>query len=112
MGFGQGVLLAYAVLMVLGGVMGKRAGSKASLIAGVGSGVLLLVAWFVSMHHPVPGLVMGAVIAALLSATFGRRLAATRKLMPAGAPSRSNVFYRFPCLWKRLSPSPFRSSPG
>jgi uncharacterized membrane protein (UPF0136 family) len=42
------VLLAYGAFMVLGGVMGQRAGSRVSLYAGVGSGLLLTVAWFVT----------------------------------------------------------------
>ena len=42
MGPAQLVLLIYAVLMILGGLMGTRAGSKASLYAGLGSGLALL----------------------------------------------------------------------
>jgi uncharacterized membrane protein (UPF0136 family) len=81
---GTTVLLIYAVLMVVGGAMGMRAGSKASLIAGGSSGVLLLIAWGVTFVNLAAGLWAGAVIALLLTATFAGRLAKTRKFMPSG----------------------------
>jgi uncharacterized membrane protein (UPF0136 family) len=81
---GTTVLLIYAVLMVVGGAMGMRAGSKASLIAGGSSGVLLLIAWGVTFVNLAAGLWAGAVIALLLTATFAGRVAKTRKFMPSG----------------------------
>lgn len=81
---GTTVLLIYAVLMVVGGAMGMRAGSKASLIAGGSSGVLLLIAWGVTFVNLGAGLWAGAVIALLLTFTFLGRMAKTRKLMPSG----------------------------
>ena len=81
---GTTVLLIYAVLMVVGGAMGMRAGSKASLIAGGSSGVLLLIAWGVTFVNLAVGLWAGAVIALLLTATFAGRVAKTRKFMPSG----------------------------
>ena len=81
---GTTVLLVYAVLMVVGGAMGMRAGSKASLIAGASSGVLLMAAWGVTFVNVAAGLWMGAVIALLLTATFAKRFAKTKKFMPGG----------------------------
>ena len=81
---GQIVLLAYGAFMVLGGVMGLRAGSKVSLYAGGGSGALLLAAWGLSFVRLDAALWVGAVLAGLLSAVMARRLAASRKFMPAG----------------------------
>lgn len=81
---GTTVLLLYAVLMVVGGAMGMRAGSRASLIAGASSGGLLLIAWGVTFVDMAIGLWAGAAIAFLLTATFARRLAKTRKAMPSG----------------------------
>ncbi len=84
MEFGQWVLLAYAALMALGGLMGFRAGSKVSLYAGVGSGAVLLAALGATYYAMNVGLWAGCVVAVLLAVTFGRRLARTGNFMPGG----------------------------
>jgi len=81
---GPTTLLVYGVLMILGGVMGMRAGSKVSLYAGAGSGVLLLVAWYVTGIQLAAGLWIGAAISLLLCASFAMRLKKTGKFMPSG----------------------------
>lgn len=81
---GQWVLLGYAALMMFGGLMGSRAGSKVSLYAGLGSGAALLVALGVTFYDMNFGLWCGCVIGAILTLTFGRRLAKTGKFMPPG----------------------------
>ena len=78
------VMLVYAALLIVGGFMGFRAGSKISLIAGGTSGVLMLVAYFVTRSNLTVGLWVGAVLALLLSGNFIQRYMATGKLMPAG----------------------------
>lgn len=85
MSFGEIVLLVYALLMLAGGLMGWRAGSRPSLIAGGVSGILLLAALYVARNDLRLGLIAGAVIAALLAAVFAMRLAKTKKAMPSGA---------------------------
>ncbi len=85
MHFGQVVLIVYAVLMLAGGIAGFRSvGSKASLYSGVGSAVLLLLGWGLSIASLAAGLWLGAIVTLLLCITFARRLAKTRKMMPAG----------------------------
>ena len=81
---GQYVLIVYALLTLLGGLMGSRAGSKVSLVAGSASGVVLLVALIVSWFDLVVGLWIGVVVGALLAIVFGIRLSKTGKLMPSG----------------------------
>jgi uncharacterized membrane protein (UPF0136 family) len=83
---GQAVLAIYAVLLAVGGIIGYvKAGSKPSLIAGLASALLSLIALGVSIASPTWGMAIGAVLAALLAAFFGRRyLVTTRKFMPAG----------------------------
>jgi uncharacterized membrane protein (UPF0136 family) len=78
------VLLVYGAFMILGGVMGARKGSRVSLYAGAGSGLLLLVAWFVTRTHLAAGLWLGVAVAALLCGVTGVRLARSGKFMPAG----------------------------
>jgi uncharacterized membrane protein (UPF0136 family) len=81
---GRTVLIVYGVLMLVGGFMGHRAGSRASLIAGSISGVALLLAAFVSTTNAPAGLWAGAAISLVLAVVFARRTAVTRKLMPSG----------------------------
>ena len=79
------VLVIYAVLMLLGGLMGYRtAGSKASLIAGIASSVALFGALAWSRSRPASGFIAGAVVALALTVVFGIRLAKTGNFMPAG----------------------------
>ena len=76
--------MVYAVFVILGGLMGLRAGSKVSLYAGGGSGLMLLIAWGVTFVALRPGLWIGSVIAVLLAVTFAKRFFDTRKFMPSG----------------------------
>jgi len=84
MAIGQWVLLVYALFMMLGGVMGSRAGSRVSLYAGLGSGVALLAALGATYAAMGPGLWAGCVLALVLTLMFGKRLAKTGKFMPSG----------------------------
>ncbi len=81
---GQWVLMGYAVLMMLGGLMGFRAGSNVSLYAGFGSGVALFAALGATYYAMGVGLWAGCVLATILTLMFGARLAKSGKLMPSG----------------------------
>ncbi len=76
----------FGALTILGGVMGfVKAGSKASLIAGGVSGVLILVAgWLVSKGSTQAGLILGLVISGVLEMRFLPAFVKTKKVMPAG----------------------------
>jgi len=84
MTLGTATLLVYGLLMIAGGAMGARAGSKVSLAAGGGSGLLLLIAWLLAYNGIGAGIWLGTAIAFLLSVTFGMRLKKSGKFMPAG----------------------------
>jgi uncharacterized membrane protein (UPF0136 family) len=75
----------YAVLMLLGGIMGFVKGrSKASLIAGAGS-ALALGGCFAYSYSDLKIALGGAfVLALVLESVFAMRLAKTKKFMPAG----------------------------
>lgn len=61
----------FGLITLVGGVQGFVAGSKASLIAGGISGVLLLVAgWLVQTGKTMPGLILGLVITLGLAGRF------------------------------------------
>ena len=82
---GQIVLLVYALLMLIGGIIGyTSAGSKASLTAGAASAAALGAAWLWARSSPGPGLWLGAVISLALCAVFAVRLSKTGKFMPSG----------------------------
>lgn len=83
--FATAVLLIYSVLMLLGGVIGYRAaGSRASLLAGLMSGLALLGAFAWSRSNPTGGFIAGAVIALALTVVFALRFAKTGSFMPSG----------------------------
>jgi uncharacterized membrane protein (UPF0136 family) len=81
----QYAIPVYAVLMLLGGIMGFVKGkSKASLIAGAGSAAALA-ACFAYSYSDVKMALGGAfVLSLILEAVFAMRLAKTKKFMPSG----------------------------
>jgi uncharacterized membrane protein (UPF0136 family) len=82
---GQVTLGVYALLLAVGGIMGYvKAGSKPSLIAGVGSAVVALACQVIINMNRTLGLALGAVLAAILLAVFGKRFSKSRKFMPGG----------------------------
>jgi uncharacterized membrane protein (UPF0136 family) len=83
---GQIALGIYAVLLAVGGVIGfRRAGSRPSLIAGVGSAVGALVALGFSILRIPFAFPLGFTLALLLFVFFGYRYAAKgRRFMPSG----------------------------
>lgn len=61
----------FGLITLVGGVQGFLSGSKASLIAGGISGVLLLIAgWLVQTGKTMPGLILGLVITLGLAGRF------------------------------------------
>ena len=77
--------IAYGVLAIVGGVIGyKQAQSKASLISGSISGVLLILGGILRSLGQSWGLFLAAIVTVLLIIVFTGRLVKTRKFMPAG----------------------------
>ena len=88
----QIVLLVYALVMALGGWMGhKMAKSKASLIAGVVSGALLLVALGMSFGNLAAGRWAGVAISGVLTVMFFIRVKKTKKIMPSGMRAKPRM---------------------
>jgi uncharacterized membrane protein (UPF0136 family) len=80
-----GFILAYALLVAVGGVMGYvKAKSQQSLISGLVSGVLLAIAYGISLQNPMTGFAIAACAAIGLVIVFALRFRATGKFMPAG----------------------------
>jgi uncharacterized membrane protein (UPF0136 family) len=80
--------IVFGVLTIAGGIVGYvKAGSVASIIAGVITGVLLLVAAFLLPEHRAVGLATAFIISFLLAAQFIPKFLRTGKVMPAGMMS-------------------------
>ena len=78
------VLIAYALLLILGGFIGFKKGSKISLVMGVASGILVLVGIWLLTFNPRLAWIFLICLNVLLSLSFTSRLIKTRKLMPSG----------------------------
>ena len=77
--------IAYGILALVGGIMGYvQAKSQISLISGVTSGLLLIIAGILQLQGQTWGLTLAGIVAAALIVVFIIRLAKTRKFMPAG----------------------------
>jgi uncharacterized membrane protein (UPF0136 family) len=84
--------IAYGVLAIVGGIIGYvQAQSKASLISGSISGLLLIVAGVMQLKGQQAGLILATVVTAVLVIVFAIRLIKTRKFMPAGLMSLLGV---------------------
>lgn len=75
----------FALAAAGGGAMGfVRARSRASLIAGSVSGVVLLVAAFLLTEHPVVGLILGLLVSVSLAGKFLPDFMHKKALIPGG----------------------------
>jgi len=77
--------IAYGILAIVGGIIGYvQAKSKASLISGIISGLLLVTAGVMQLQGQGLGLILAIVVTIALIIVFAIRLAKTRKFIPAG----------------------------
>lgn len=75
----------YAVLSIVGGIIGyQQAGSTPSLISGVVTGILLLIAGFGLLQAAAWGGWLAIAVTLLLVIVFIFRLIKTRRFFPAG----------------------------
>jgi uncharacterized membrane protein (UPF0136 family) len=78
------VYIIYALILIGGGFMGfVKAGSKASLISGIGTGLVAAAAACLYGTAPKTGLIVGAVVSAAAGIVFVLRYVKTKKAMPA-----------------------------
>ncbi|KDP39107.1 hypothetical protein JCGZ_00864 [Jatropha curcas] len=83
--------IPYGLILVAGGVIGYlKKGSMASLAGGVGTGLLLILAGYLSLKafekrkNSYFALAIETVCAAVLTFVMGQRYMQTSKIMPAG----------------------------
>lgn len=86
-------LFIFGVFTIVGGIMGYvKAASRASLIAGSVSGVLLLVAgWLLATRPGQGGLILGLVVSIALAGRFVPGFIKTHAIMPAGVMSALSI---------------------
>jgi uncharacterized membrane protein (UPF0136 family) len=78
-------LIVYGVIVLAGGVMGFRmAGSRASLMMGAASGLMLAVSGALVLRGNIGGGYWGLGVTLALILVFGRRYLNTMKMMPSG----------------------------
>jgi len=101
----QLAVLIYALIIAAGGIMGYvSAKSTASLISGLISGVLLLVAFALSLRNPKVGFALAALIALALGVFFLIRFLNTGKWMPAGVSVVLSAIMLILMLWSLFRP--------
>jgi uncharacterized membrane protein (UPF0136 family) len=95
------VLIVYAVLLIVGGVIGfVKARSRPSLIAGTISGVIALIAaWISGTYNEDGGYSIALLLAIALFILFTYRASRTRKFMPAGLLSVASVVVIAVMVW-------------
>ncbi|XP_021892996.1 protein FATTY ACID EXPORT 6-like [Carica papaya] len=83
--------IPYGLILIAGGIIGYvKRGSTSSLAGGAGSGLLLILAGYLSLKafekkkNSYFALVLETVCAAALTAVMGQRYIQTSKIMPAG----------------------------
>lgn len=95
--------LIYGIFAIAGGAIGyKQAGSQVSLISGLISGLLLLIAAYLLFGASPAGPLMSGIVTLVLVIVFSVRLAKTRKFMPAGLMIILGVV-NLVALWTLLS---------
>jgi uncharacterized membrane protein (UPF0136 family) len=100
------LVFCYAVLIIILGVVGYyRTESLPSLIAGVGSGVLLLVCVLIMFMGKKAGAYAALILNVILTGLFAYRYTVTEKLLPATLAVLSGAMLVFLLLqltnWKK-----------
>ena len=94
--------LAYGVLVLGGGIMGfRKAGSRPSLIAGIASMALLLLAAILLFSGRLIGAYLAIFVSGALLIFFAMRWVKGRRFMPAGLMSLLSVAALLLLIWSR-----------
>lgn len=96
------LILAYIVILCVGGLFGWRAGSKVSLIMSAVSAALVALGLILLKNQPKIGYGLVAFVGALLTVTFIIRLVQTHKPMPAVPMLVISIPILLLCLYRIL----------
>ena len=78
------LMLGYAIFLLVGAVLGLKAGSKVSLYMGLASSILTVFGIFTYNQNPDLGNIIFIALTTLLAVVFLIRLLKTKKMMPSG----------------------------
>ncbi len=78
------VFLGYALFMFVGAYMGWKKGSSISMVAGLGSGLLMLLGLWLMTINPRGAYIFISCLTGVLSTVFVIRLLKTQAFMPSG----------------------------
>lgn len=78
------VFIAYALFMFVGAFMGWKKGSSVSLVAGLGSGLMMLLGVWLMTINPRGAYIFISCLTGVLSVVFLIRLLKTQSFMPSG----------------------------
>lgn len=93
-------IIIFALLVFIGGIIGFIKGkSKASLIAGIISALLLLWCANTTHNHSEQGILRTFLVVAILEGIFVVRLIKTRKFMPSGLMLVLSILEQVFLLW-------------
>jgi uncharacterized membrane protein (UPF0136 family) len=94
------ILALYGFLLLVGGFLGWRAGSRISLIMGLVFGILVLVGvWILGTNAPLGyGVVIG--LSGLLAISFFMRFLKTQQFMPSGLLLTCSVIVLGYCIFR------------
>ncbi|TAE58799.1 MAG: hypothetical protein EAZ76_14865 [Nostocales cyanobacterium] len=85
MNLGIFAAFGYGILVLIGGIIGYiQVKSQVSLISGIISGLLIIIAAYCQLQGITWGLALAGVVTGFIVTFFAIRLAKTRKFMPAG----------------------------
>ena len=96
------IIIAYGLLLLVGGFMGYKAGSKVSLIMGTVSGLLVFVGVYWSHLSPKNSYFYLAIVSAVLIGAFLQRYVKTKKFMPGGLLGLISLIIFVICLQQFL----------
>ena len=78
------IYIAYALFMFVGAYFGWKKGSSVSLVAGLGSGCLMLLGLWLMTINPRGAYIFISCLTGVLSTVFIIRLMKTQSFMPSG----------------------------
>ncbi len=78
------VFIGYALFMLVGGYFGWKKGSSVSLMAGIGSSVMMLLGVWLMTINPKGAYIFLSCVTGILSVVFLIRLLKTQSFMPSG----------------------------
>ena len=78
------VFIAYALFMFVGAYFGWKKGSSVSLMAGLGSGLMMFLGVWLMTINPRGAYIFLSCVTGILSVVFLIRLVKTQSFMPAG----------------------------